>query len=66
MAKAAKKLKSGAGWENSSQKKKIDQVRMAKEAKGAFLGETFESLNGAQKDDLLKALAIKAGLIEPS
>jgi DNA replication protein DnaC len=34
------------------------------DARQAFDGKTFAGLSGAQKDDLLKALAIRAGLIE--
>lgn len=42
-------------------------VKRAKRARYAgFEGLSFESLNGPQKDALLKALAIKAGLIEDS
>lgn len=33
-------------------------------AKGSFEGKVFGDLNGQEKDDLLKALAIRAGLIE--
>jgi hypothetical protein len=33
-------------------------------AKAAFEGKTFDSLSGADKDELLKSLAIMAGLVE--
>jgi hypothetical protein len=43
----------------------VKAKRSARKAmKSAFKGKTFASLTSEEKDDLLKALAIRAGIIE--
>jgi hypothetical protein len=39
--------------------------KQAKSAKTGFVGKTFGDLNESEKDDLLKAVALELGLVEP-
>lgn len=44
--------------------KKKMKLQSKKDADALFSGKTFNDLTGPEKDDLLKALAIQAGIIE--
>jgi len=64
MARAAKKLRSGAAWDASAQKAKRDLRDAERSLRSSFAGQTFADLTPPQKDDLLKAVAIRLGIIE--
>lgn len=66
MAREAKKLKQGSDWDGSAQKANRDKRAAGKTRKTAFGGMVFEDLSDAQKDKLLKAVAIQLRLIEES
>lgn len=43
--------------------KRQARARVTKEVKDSFFEKTFATLTSKEKDDLLKALAIRAGII---
>lgn len=67
MAKPAVKLRQTSHFTNGqgAAKSARDAAKAARDARRASLeGETWAGLTPAQKDDVLKALAIEAGIIE--
>jgi hypothetical protein len=64
MPRPAKSTREGAAWDSSPEKAAIDKSRADQARKATFVGKTFASLTPVERDDLLKAVAIKLGLIE--
>lgn len=61
----AKRTKDIPGWAAEQAAKKAKKAR-EDGRKSGLSGKVFEDLTGNEKDTLLKALAVKAGLIEDS
>lgn len=57
MAKQAKRPSSVPGWSESVSSAKAERAKRQK---------TFEELSVVEKDELLKAIALRLGLIAPS
>jgi hypothetical protein len=61
----AKRTKDIPGWADQQAEKKAKKSR-EDSRKSALSGKAFEDLSGNEKDLLLKALAVQAGLIADS
>jgi len=60
------KTKDIAHWSASKEDRKARMKGKKKAEADHLQDQTFEELNGAEKDELLKCVAIKLGCIKPS